>query len=42
MVIHVTSGGGELLDGAGMEVLEEELEDVELTDTLAFLSTASC
>lgn len=42
VVVHVTSGGGELLVAASMEALEEELEDDELTDTLAFLSTASC
>lgn len=42
MVVHRTSGGGELLVAAGREALEEALEDDELTDTLAFLSAAAC
>lgn len=36
-----TSGGVELV-AAGSEALDEALEADELTDTLAFLSAATC
>lgn len=38
---YVTSAG-ELLVSAGRELLEEVLEDDELTDILAFLSAVAC
>lgn len=36
-----TSGGGELLLAAGMEVLDEASEADELTEALGFLSAAA-